>query len=344
MRENMKKLSVVALVLCSLNVQARDQISIVGSSTVFPFASTVAEHLGQGGKFKTPTVESTGTGGGFKIFCKGVGTEHPDISNASRKIKPAETKDCAGNGASDLVEVKIGYDGIVIAQSIKGEAATFTRKDIYLALAKEVPDPECAQCGKLIENPYKTWDQINSSLPSTQIKVFGPPPSSGTRDAFAELVLESGCNEFDWLKDWKKKDETEYKNMCQSIREDGAYVEAGENDNLIVQKLAINPGSFGIFGYSFLDANTDKVQASKIENVEPGADAIADEVYPISRPLFFYVKKAQIGAIPGIVEYVKEFTSEKAWGDDGYLVAKGLVPMSERERSRVADQVIKALK
>lgn len=340
----MKKVLLVALVLGSSTIQAREQISIVGSSTVFPFAASVSEHLGQGGKFKTPTVEATGTGGGFKIFCQGIGPGHPDIANASRKIKPGETKDCASNGVVDIAEVKIGYDGIVFAQSAKADPANFTRKEIYLALAKEVPDPECTQCGKMIENPYKTWDQINPNLPRSKIQVFGPPPSSGTRDAFSELVLESGCNEFEWLKEWKKKDESEYKRMCQSIREDGTYVEAGENDNLIVQKLAINPGSFGVFGYSFLDANTDKIQASKIENVDPTADAIADGVYPVSRPLYFYVKKSQIGSIPGINEYVKEFISEQAWGDEGYLVSKGLVPMPERERKKVAEQVLKALK
>ncbi len=319
----------------------RQQISIVGSSTVFPFASTVAEHLGQEGKIKTPIVESTGTGGGFKIFCGGTGVNYPDIANASRKIKPTEVKSCESAGVKDLVEVKIGYDGIVLAQTRQGKPVDFSRKDIYLALAKQIPDPDCAECGKLIDNPYKTWSQVNPNLPETAIEVMGPPSTSGTRDAFAELVLEAGCNEFDWLKDWKKKNEAEYKRMCQTIREDGAYVEAGENDNLIVQKLKTKPNAFGIFGYSFLEANRDEIAASTVEKMEPTADAIADGTYQISRPLFFYVKKAQVGAVPGIKEYVEEFTSEKAWGDDGYLVEKGLIPLPERQRKQIADSARK---
>ncbi len=319
----------------------RQQINVVGSSTVFPFASTVAERLGQSGKFKTPIVESTGTGGGMKIFCSGVGVNYPDIANASRKIKPSEVKACEGAGVKELVEVKIGFDGIVMAQAKHGKPVNFTRKDIYLALAKQIPDPECSECGKLIDNPYKTWDQVNPDLPTTAIEVMGPPTTSGTRDAFAELVMEAGCNEFEWLKDWKKKNESEYKRMCQTMREDGAYVEAGENDNLIVQKLSVKPNAFGIFGFSFLDANRDKIVAATIERVTPDADAIADGVYPVSRPLFFYVKKANVGVVPGIPEYIEEFTSEKAWGEEGYLVEKGLVPLPARQRKQIADSARK---
>lgn len=334
----------MALTALSTSVLAagpRQQISVVGSSTVFPFASAVAEHLGQSGQIKTPTVESTGTGGGFKIFCGGTGVNYPDIANASRKIKPSEAKACASAGAKDLVEVKIGFDGIVLAQAKQGKPMDFSRKDIYLALAKQIPDPDCQECGKLIDNPYKTWDQVNSGLPNTKIEVLGPPTSSGTRDAFAELVMEAGCNEYDWLKEWKKKNEAEYKRMCQTMREDGAYVEAGENDNLIVQKLKTKPGAFGIFGYSFLDSNRDEITASTIERKEPTPDSIADGAYPISRPLYFYVKKAQIGAVPGLNEYIEEFTSEKAWGDEGYLVEKGLVPLPERQRKQIADSARK---
>lgn len=330
-------LALIGISGSALGAGPRQQISIVGSSTVFPFASAVAEHLGQGGKFKTPTVESTGTGGGFKIFCGGTGVNYPDIANASRKIKPTELKACASAGAKELVEVKIGYDGIVLAQAKQGKPADFSRKDIYLALAKQIPDPDCAECGKLIDNPYKTWDQINPSLPKAKIEVLGPPTTSGTRDAFAELVMEAGCNEYDWLKEWKKKNEAEYKRMCQTVREDGAYVEAGENDNLIVQKLKTKPTAFGIFGYSFLDANSDQISASTVERMEPTADAIADGSYPISRPLFFYVKKAQVGVMPGLQEYIEAFTDEKAWGDEGYLVEKGLVPLPARQRKEIAD-------
>lgn len=333
-----------SLTFLSVSVDAaepRQQISVVGSSTVFPFASAVAEHLGQSGKLKTPTVESTGTGGGFKVFCAGIGPNYPDVANASRKIKPGELKNCQSNGAGELVEVKIGFDGIVMAQSKKEKPISLTRKQIYLALAKQVPPEDCQDCGKLIDNPYKTWNQIDSSLPNTPIEVLGPPPSSGTRDAFAELALEAGCTEFDWLKDWKKKNEEEYKRMCQTIREDGAYVEAGENDNLIVQKLSVKPGAFGVFGYSFLESNRDRVTAASIEKVAPTADTIADGVYPISRPLYFYVKKAHIGQIPGLQDYVDEFTSEKTFGDEGYLVDKGLVPLPARLRNEVAQSARK---
>ena len=334
-------LALTGLSDAALAAGPRQQISVVGSSTVFPFASTVAEHLGQAGKFKTPTVESTGTGGGFKIFCGGTGVNYPDIANASRKIKPTEVKDCASSGVKDLVEVKIGFDGIVLAQARQDKTVEFSRKDLYLGLAKQIPDPDCQECGKLIDNPYTTWDQVNPSLPNAKIEVMGPPTSSGTRDAFAELVMEAGCNEFDWLKDWKKKNEAEYKRMCQTMREDGLYVEAGENDNLIVQKLKTKPGAFGIFGYSFLDANRDVITASTIERHEANPDTIADGSYPISRPLFFYVKKENVGTVPGILEYIEEFTSEKAFGDEGYLVEKGLVPLPERQRKQVADSARK---
>ena len=320
---------------------AKDNINIVGSSTVFPFASSVAEHLGQSGKFKTPTVESTGTGGGFKIFCGGTGPSYPDIANASRKIKPTEIQQCSKSGVKELVEVQIGYDGIVFAQYKTDKPVEFSRKDLYLGLAKQIPDPDCQECGKLIDNPYTTWDQVNSSLPNIKIEVMGPPTTSGTRDAFAELVMEAGCNEYDWLKDWKKKNESEYKQMCQTIREDGLYVEAGENDNLIVQKLKTKPNAFGIFGYSFLDANRDVITASTVERHEATPDTIADGSYPISRPLFFYVKKENVKSVHGIEEYIKEFTSEKAWGDDGYLVEKGLVPLPERLRNQISNSAQK---
>lgn len=330
-------LLVAGVVSTGLAAGSRQQISIVGSSTVFPFSSTVAEHLGQDGKFRTPTVESTGTGGGFKIFCGGADINYPDIANASRKIKPSEVKSCESAGVKEIVEVKIGFDGIVLAQGKQSQPVDFSRRDIYLALAKQIPDPDCSECGKLIDNPYQTWNQINPELPNAKIEVMGPPTTSGTRDAFAELVMEAGCNEFDWLKDWKKKNEAEYKRMCQTLREDGAYVEAGENDNLIVQKLAVKPNAFGIFGFSFLDSNRDKIVAATIEKVMPEVDAIADGAYPISRPLFFYVKKAHVGAVPGIAEYIAEFTSEAAWGDEGYLVQKGLIPLPERQRKQIAE-------
>ena len=316
---------------------ARDHIVIVGSSTVYPFATVVAERFGKGTKFKTPKVESTGSGGGLKLFCAGIGVDHPDITTASRKIKSSEIEKCAGNGIKEIVEVKVGYDGIAIASSRKAPAMQMTLKDVYLALAKDVPDPK--NPGKLIANPYETWKDVNSALPANKIEVLGPPPTSGTRDAFVELAMEGGCKTFDWIKAMKKQDKSKYKSMCHTIREDGAYVEAGENDNLIVQKLDANPKALGIFGFSFLDQNSDKVQGSIIGGVAPEFDSIADGSYPISRSLYFYVKKAHVGSIPGIKEYLAEFTSEKAWGPDGYLSDKGLIPMPDAERKQMHDDV-----
>jgi len=315
----------------------RDYISIVGSSTVYPFATVVAEQFGKTTRFKTPKIESTGSGGGLKLFCAGVGVEHPDITNASRAIKGSEKEMCAKNGVAEIVEVKIGYDGIVLANSKKASPMRLSRKDIFLALAKDVPDPD--NPGQLIPNPYKTWKDVNPALPTAKIEVLGPPPTSGTRDAFAELAMEGGAQSFDFIKAMKKTDKSKYKAVCHTVREDGAYIEAGENDNLIVQKLDANPDAFGIFGFSFLDQNTDKIQGSYIDGVQPTFDAIADGDYPVSRPLFFYVKKAHVGQIPGMAAYLEEFTSEKAWGPDGYLSEKGLIPMPDAERDKFQNAV-----
>ncbi|MDY7094042.1 MAG: PstS family phosphate ABC transporter substrate-binding protein [Acidobacteriota bacterium] len=312
----------------------RDQIRIVGSSTVYPFATKVAEQFGKSTQFKTPVIESTGSGGGLKLFCAGVGVEHPDITNASRAIKSSEVELCASNGVKEITEVKIGYDGIVMANSKRAKQMSVTLEQIFLALAKEVP----AGDGKLKANPYTTWKQVDSSLPDVKIEVLGPPPTSGTRDAFAELAMEGGCKTFDWIADLKKTDKNRYKSICHTIREDGAYVEAGENDNLIIQKLDANADAFGVFGFSFLDQNADKVQGSKINGVAPTFDAIADGTYPISRPLFFYVKKAHADVIPGMREYVKEFTSARAWGPDGYLSDAGLIPLPNAERTKVGSE------
>jgi phosphate transport system substrate-binding protein len=321
---------------------ARDYISIVGSSTVYPFTTTVAEQFGKGGKFKTPKVESTGTGGGFKLFCSGVGVQFPDVSNASRAIKQGEIDSCAKAGVKDIVEVKIGYDGIVVADSNKGKPFKVTRRELYLALAKTVPDPANTQA--LIANPYKTWADINKSLPADRIEVLGPPPTSGTRDAFVELVMESGCQTFPWLKSLKDVDEPRFKRVCDAIREDGSYVEAGENDNLIVQKLQANPKALGIFGYSFLEENISQIQGSLIDGVAPTFDNIASGKYPVSRPLFIYVKKAHLGVIPGLSEFVTEYTSDRAMGGEGYLADKGLVPLSAGELGKVRSTVAGKIK
>ena len=316
---------------------ARDYISIVGSSTVYPFATVVAERFGKTTDFKTPTIESTGSGGGLKLFCAGVGVEHPDITNASRKIKTSECETCAENGVKEIIEVKLGYDGIVIANDKSAPVMKLTRQDLFLALAKEVPDPKGGDA--LVANPYQTWKQVNDSLPDSKIVVLGPPPTSGTRDAFVELVMETGAESFDSIKALKDSDKDRYKAVSQTVREDGAYVEAGENDNLIVQKLEKDPNALGIFGFSFLDQNADKIQGAYVDGVEPTFENIASGDYPVSRPLFFYVKKAHIGTIPGIAEYLEAFSDEKAWGPEGYLTDKGLIPMPDDEREKFSKDI-----
>ena len=326
--------TVAAASFATTAAHARDQINIVGSSTVFPFATAVAERFGKNTDFKTPVVESTGSGGGLKLFCSGVGANTPDITNASRRIKASEVELCGKNGINEIVEVKVGYDGIVLANSRASDVMKLSRKDIFTALAKDVPVD-----GKLVPNPYTTWKQVNASLPDIKIEVLGPPPTSGTRDAFVELAMEGGCKKYDMIAAMKKSDSAGYKAVCHSIREDGAFVEAGENDNLIVQKLDANPSAFGIFGYSFLEQNSDKVQGSEIEGNLPTFELIAEGDYPVSRSLYFYVKKAHIGVIPGIEEYLAEFTSEDAVGEDGYLADKGLIPLTEDEAEEVNSAV-----
>ena len=323
-------ISVLAGLLMTANVFARDNIEVVGSSTVYPFSTVVAERYGRSTGKATPKIESTGSGGGMKLFCSGVGTNYPDITNSSRRIKMSEFKKCQENGVKDVIEVQIGDDGIVIANSVDAKSINLSRKDIFLALAAKVPgDTE----GSLIDNPYTNWKQINPLLPDIDIEVLGPPPTSGTRDAFVELGMEGGCKKIAWIAALKKTDKNTYKQVCHTVREDGRYIEAGENDNLIVQKLEANPAALGIFGFSFLDQNADKVQGASIESIEPTFESIADKSYPISRPLFFYVKKAHVGVVPGMMGYLKEFTSERAWGVEGYLAEKGMIPLPIKERN-----------
>jgi phosphate transport system substrate-binding protein len=317
----------LAVLALAGTAEARDQIRIVGSSTVFPFSTAVAEQFGKTGKFKTPVVESTGTGGGFKLFCAGAGEDSPDISNASRAIKSSEVETCKKNGVTEITEIKIGYDGIVIANSKSGPQFSLTVEQVWKALAKQVPVD-----GKLADNPYKSWSDVDPSLPNEKIEVYGPPPTSGTRDAFVELVMDEGCKAA--VKPLGL-DADATKKACQAIREDGAFIEAGENDNLIVQKLESNPRALGIFGFSFLDQNADKIQGSKMDGIEPSFEAIADHSYEVSRPLFIYVKNAHVGVIPGIKEFVAEFMSDKASGEEGYLTDKGLIPLPASERPGV---------
>ena len=312
--------------------EARDQIRIVGSSTVFPFSTAVAEQFGKTTDFKTPVVESTGSGGGMKLFCSGVGVEHPDITNASRRIKSSEFETCTKNGIS-IIEVKIGFDGIVLANAKGGPDITLTKKQVFQALGKEVPVD-----GKMVPNPYMKWSDIDASLPDTKIEVLGPPPTSGTRDAFVELAMEGGAKKFDDLKALRKSDKKAFKAIAHSMREDGAFIEAGENDNLIVQKLEANPNAVGIFGFSFLDQNADKIKGANVGGIEPTFENIAGGDYGISRSLYFYVKKQHVGVVPGISDFVGEFTSDKAWGDEGYLVDKGLIPLPEADRSKIRQE------
>ena len=329
---NVSLLPLVTGLLFAAEAVARDQINIVGSSTVYPFATVVAENFGRAGDFKTPKIESTGTGGGLKLFCEGVGVKTPDVSNASRRIKQKEIDMGLNNGVNGIVELKIGYDGIVFANTKETASMSIGLKHLFLALAKEVPSPDGAE--KLVPNPYVTWKDIDPSLPEMKIEVLGPPPTSGTRDAFAELALEGGCKKFAWIKAMKNSDKKAYRKVCHTVREDGAYIESGENDNLIVQKLKANPSAFGIFGFSFLDQNTDSVKGIEINGVAPAFDAIADGRYPISRALYLYTKKTHVGVIPGIKEYLEEFLSVRASGNEGYLADRGLIPMPVEEKMK----------
>jgi len=315
----------IAFIVAGTSVAfAQQQIQIVGSSTVFPFATAVAERFAQKGSFPAPVVESTGTGGGIKLFCEGVGDNTPDIANASRRIKDTELEACRAAGVTP-VEVKIGFDGIVLANAKAGPDLVLTPEQIVKALAKDLPGAD----GTLAPNPYVNWSDVDPSLPAEKIEVLGPPPTSGTRDAFVELVMVAACDEAVKAADEK---------ACSAIREDGAYIEAGENDNLIVQKLEANPAAVGIFGFSFLDQNSAQIKGASINGVAPTFEAIAGGEYPVSRSLFFYVKKEHVGQIPGIEDYVAEFTSDGAWGDDGYLAEKGLIPLPEADRAKSAEE------
>ena len=317
--------------------EARDQIRIVGSSTVYPFVTTVAEQFGRKTEFKTPIVESTGTGGGFKLFCSGLGEETPDVSNASRRIKPTELVNCYKNNVTDISEIKLGYDGIVIANSVQGPNFDISVNELFLGLARKIPsktDP-----GKLVDNYYKSWDEINPKLPAQKIEVYGPPPTSGTRDAFVELVMEGGCWHLEAFKA-NYPNSGDRKKACHILREDGAYIDSGENDNLIVQKLNVNPGALGIFGFSFLEENRNIVQGSKISGVPPTRESIADGSYIVSRPLFVYIKSGHVNKIPGITDFVKELVSDGAIAPFGYLEEKGLIPLPDEELRRVQADAI----
>ncbi|QPH56131.1 substrate-binding domain-containing protein [Pontivivens ytuae] len=314
--------SIIALATAGLvaaaaaNAQSREQIQIVGSSTVFPFSTAVAERFGNTTDFQTPIVESTGSGGGIRLFCSGVGVEHPDITNASRRMKGSELETCMENGVTEVTEAKIGYDGIVVANDRSAPVYNVTRAQLYQALAAQGDLPTM-------------WNEIDPSLPAVEIEIFGPPPSSGTRDAFEELVMEEGCEE---------AGVADCENAAE-IRDDGVYVDAGENDNLIVSRLEANPQALGIFGFSFLDQNSDAIQGAVVDGVEPTFDAIASAEYPVARSLYFYIKNAHVGVIPGMQEFADMFMSEEMIGEDGQLIDIGLIPLPEEEFLDVQSQV-----
>ncbi len=340
----MQKLSLVMLALAlvvATDAYGRNQIRVVGSSTVFPFATAVAEDFGRSSSFKTPIIESTGSGGGMKLFCTAIGLRHPDVTNASRRIKRSEYQKCKKAGI-DIIEVKFGFDGIVLANA-KGWGGlnmVLSLRDIYLALAKKVPAPNCSKksCG-FIDNPYTSWQEVNASLPDIRIEVLGPPPTSGTRDAFVELAMEGGAKSFPYLAALRKRDKAAFKVLSHAIREDGVWIDSGENDNLMVHKLTANKKAVGIMGFSFLDQNGRKIKGLEVNNVAPSFENIADGKYSISRSLYFYVKKNHIGVIPGLAEYLYAFTSDKAWGEEGFLLDKGLIPLPDRERGNIAREV-----
>jgi phosphate transport system substrate-binding protein len=315
--------------------EARDQIRIVGSSTVYPFTTTVAEQFGKTSGMKTPVVESTGTGGGMKLFCAGIGVGHPDATNASRAMKKSEFEDCQKNGVKDIVELKIGFDGLTLAQSKAGPAMKLTLGQLFQALAKEVPGAD----GKLVANPYKNWSDIDKSLPNIKIEVLGPPPTSGTRDSLHELFMEVGAEQLPALKALKASDRKAFDKAWKTLREDGAYVEAGENDNVIVQKLEANKNAFGVFGYSFLEENSAKLKGVALDGVEPNYDNIAGGKYKGSRPLFVYIKKQHVGVVPGVDKFASEYVSSKALGEDGYLAKKGLVTLPKKDLEEVRKNV-----
>jgi phosphate transport system substrate-binding protein len=297
---------------------ARDQIKIVGSSTVYPFASYVAEEFGATTKYSTPVIESTGSGGGHKLTWVGDAMDTPDISNSSRRIKVSEFERAMNNGVEGIIENIIGYDGIVLANNKKAEKFKVSREDILLAVASEVP-----KNGKLVKNPYEYWDEINSDLPHSEILVYGPPTSSGTRDAFEDLVMEAASEEM-----------PAYGGEYTKIRQDGVYVPSGENDNLIVQRLVKNAGAIGIFGYSFLEENQDRIQGAVVDGYEPTPENISSGSYPVSRSLFVYVKKAHIDKVPGVKAFMDLFLSEKMIGEYGYLKNIGLIPLPEKMRKQ----------
>ncbi|WP_417597306.1 substrate-binding domain-containing protein [Pararhodobacter oceanensis] len=327
--------AVAAISTTAAFAQSRDAIRIVGSSTVFPYTQAVAEQFANITGAPSPIVESTGTGGGMQIFCGGVGEQHPDITGASRAMKASEYELCQENGVTDITEALIGFDGLSLAISRANDVEwSLSLAEIYLALGAQVPVN-----GEWVDNPYTRWSEINPDLPDTDILAYGPPPTSGTRDAFVELAMHAGCEALDYVAngdfdgDWVEDN-------CSRMRTDGPFVEAGENDNLIVQRIVADPNAMGIFGYSFLFENMDTLKGVQIDGVDPSIDTIADNSYPISRPLYFYVKNAHRGVIPNLDAFIEEYMSDGALASGGYLSERGLVPLAEERMQMLQDNVL----
>lgn len=306
----------------------RQEVWAAGSSTVFPFATRVAENVAKTTGGRPAKVESLGTGGGFKLFCGGTGANYPDIADASRPIKKSEFDKCAANGVTDIVEIKIGYDGIVIANAKAGATYDLHREQIYRALAAETSTGTA-----FAKNTAKTWGEVDATLPKEPILVYGPPPTSGTRDAFAELAMEKGAEKVPAMAALKKSDEDGFKAKSHTLRSDGVWIDAGENDNAIVQTLEKTPHAMGVFGYSFLENNMDKVKGAKVEGIAPSFETISNGTYPLSRSLYIYVKKGNIGVTPGLREFVDAFVSDSATGKGGYLQDRGLIPLPEADHA-----------
>jgi phosphate transport system substrate-binding protein len=333
-------MAVIAVAATTGLAAARDQIKVTGSSTVFPYSQAAAEEYANKTGKPAPVVESVGTGGGFKAFCGGIGPDFADITGASRAIKESEVKLCADNGVNDITEALIGYDGLSIAHASSAPDMDLTEEQIFKALAAELPDGN----GGFVANPNKKWSDVDPSLPAIDIVAFGPPPTSGTRDAFVELTMHDGCADLPGMADLKKTDADKWNEVCSRMRQDGPFVEAGENDNLIVQRLESDANAVGIFGYSFLYENSDKLKGVKINGIEPSFDTIADASYPVARPIFFYVKNAHRDVIPNLNEFLAEYVSDGALGADGYLPERGLTPLSDEKRTEVQKAVTEAKK
>lgn len=342
--------------------QNRGVLRIVGSSTVYPFSTAVAENFGAKGAFPTPVVESTGTGGGMNLFCNGIGFQHPDVTGASRRMRLSEFERCQDNGVRSITEIMIGFDGIVIGNSTDALTAEFEKVELFLGLAARIPVPvnEAGEalfdvdgdpigearfsdvagysCEQFIDNPHIRWSDIDPTLPSDRIEVFGPPPTSGTRDAFLELGMAPGARQVTCLDELHDTDKDRFEEIAFRIREDGGWVDSGENDNTIVQTLSTTPGAFGVFGYSFLEQNGDRIQGAIISGVEPTYEAISSGDYPISRSLFIYIKNQHDGIVPGLRAFVLELTSEDAWGPFGYMADRGLIALTDERRAEVSQQ------